>query len=244
MSTESLLKHARAQIGYVEKPVNRTKYGRQFGMDGVFWCMQFVWACFENSGNKGLVPKTASTRTLFHAAKRGDHGLQFLPQTATPRPGDLVEYDMGGPEPVNHIGIVERVLPGGRFVAIEGNTGGKGLDGQRNGGMVTRKARDRSRVVNFVRPKLTGGVRGGGPPPFPGRVIKRGATGPNVKRIQARLNQLGKGKHGVLNGRPLKVNGIFGGETVMVVKVFQKHRGLEDDGEVGEKTWPKLFPGS
>lgn len=241
MSTESLLRHARAQIGYVEKPVNRTKYGRQFGMDGVFWCMQFVWACFENSGNRGLVPKTASTRTLFHAAKRGDHGLQFLPRSATPRPGDLVEYDMGGVEPVNHIGIVERVLPGGRFIAIEGNTGGRGLDGERNGGMVTRKARDRSRVVNFVRPRLAGGAPRGGAPAFPGRVIKRGDRGPNVKRIQARLNQVGKGKHGVLNGRALKVNGIFGGETTMVVKVFQKHRGLEADGQVGPKTWSKLF---
>jgi hypothetical protein len=242
MSTESLIKHARSQIGYVEKPVNRTKYGRQFGMDGVFWCMIFVWACFENSGNKGLVPKTASTRTLFAAAKRGDHGMKFLPSSATPKPGDLVEYDMGGPSPVNHIGIVERVHPDGRFTAIEGNTGGKGLDGQRNGGMVTRKVRDRRRVVNFVRPTLSGGVPGGGPPPFPGKVIKRGAKGPDVKRIQARLNQIGKGKHGTLGGKPLQVNGIFGSDTEKVVKSFQKHRPpLVVDGEVGKQTWTRLI---
>src|SRR5215218_7282192 len=105
MSRESLLKYARSQIGYVERPVNRNKYGRQFGMDGVFWCMQFVWACFENSGNHGLVPKTASTRALLAAAKRDDIGMKFMPGNASPMPGDLVEFDMGKPEPVNHVGI-------------------------------------------------------------------------------------------------------------------------------------------
>ena len=61
MTRSSLLKYARSQIGYVEQPVNRTKYGRQFGQDGIFWCMAFVWCCFENSDNKGLVIRTAST---------------------------------------------------------------------------------------------------------------------------------------------------------------------------------------
>jgi hypothetical protein len=242
MSRESLLKHARAQIGYVEKPVNRTKYGRQFGLDPELWCMMFVWACFQNSGNGGLVPKTASTRALRNAARNGDLGMQFLPKSATPRPGDLVEFDMGGPPPVNHVGIVERVLPDGRIVAIEGNTGGRGPDGQRNGGIVARKVRGREKIVNFVRPRLAGGGAAGGPPGFSGKVLKRGARGPDVKRIQARLNQLGGGKHGVLHGRALKVHGIYGGETAMVVKVFQQHRGLVDDGEVGEKTWRRLFP--
>jgi Putative peptidoglycan binding domain/CHAP domain len=243
MSRQSLLQHARAQIGYVEQPVNRTKYGRQFGMDGVFWCMQFVWACFENSGNRGLVPKTASTRALFAAAKRGDIGMKFMPATGTPIPGDLVEFDMGGPEPVNHIGIVERLLPDGRLVCIEGNTGGRGPDGERNGGMVARKNRSRGQVVNFVRPRFAsdGGVPPPGRPRFPGTVIKRGAQGETVKRIQARLNAIGKGRHHVLGGKPIPVGGHFGPKTEMVVKVFQKNRGLLDDGEVGRDTWARLF---
>jgi hypothetical protein len=245
MSRESLLKYARSQIGYVEKPVNRNKYGRQFGMDGVFWCMQFVWACFENSGNHGLVPKTASTRTLFSAAKRGDIGMKFLPRDATPAPGDLVEFDMGMPDPVNHIGIVEQVLAGGRLICIEGNTGGVGPDGERNGGMVARKNRSRTHVVNFVRPRFTpaGTVKVKIPPapPFPGRIIKRGAEGPVVKQIQARLNVFGRGKHGALGGKALAVDGDFGPNTEKVVKVFQANRQLKNDGEVGPITWGRLF---
>lgn len=31
------------EIGAVEQSGNRQKYGKAYGMDGVYWCMQFVW---------------------------------------------------------------------------------------------------------------------------------------------------------------------------------------------------------
>jgi len=243
MSREGLLTYARSQIGYVERPGNVNKYGRQFGTDGVFWCMQFVWACFENSSNHGLVPKTASTRDLFHAAQRGDRGMTFMPRSATPMPGDLVEYDMGSPEPVNHIGIVEKVLADGRLICIEGNTGGRGPDGERNGGMVARKNRGRTTVVNFVRPAFTadGNLHTPPTPRFPGKILRRGASGAVVKQIQARLNVVGRGRHSVLGGKPLPVGGHFGPMTDKVVRSFQKQHHLEVDGKVGPLTWAQLF---
>jgi hypothetical protein len=244
MTRSSLLRYARSQIGYVERPVNRTKYGRQFGQDGIFWCMAFVWCCFENSDNKGLVIKTASTRELYHAARRGDRRLQWLPPNAKAEGGYLAEFRFGNqPRPVNHIGIVERQLPDGRLVCIEGNTGGRGPGGERNGGMVARKIRDRRHLVNFVRPNFTGtdAVRTPGPPGFPGAIIRLGATGRAVRQIQARLNTLAKGKHAVLGGQPLAVDGEFGPKTNRVVKAFQQRHQLTVDGEVGPKTWDKLF---
>lgn len=244
MTRSSLLRYARSQIGYVERPVNRTKFGRQFGQDGIFWCMAFVWACFENSDNKGLVIKTASTRELYHAARRGDRRMKWLAGNADVKAGDLVEFHMGGSlRPVNHIGIVERRLPDGRLVCIEGNTGGRGPGGERNGGMVARKIRDRRHVVNFVRPNFTGAdvVQTPGPPGFPGTIIRAGATGRAVRQIQARLNTLAKGRHAVLGGEPLDVDGEFGPKTDRVVKAFQQRHQLTVDGEVGPKTWDKLF---
>jgi hypothetical protein len=244
MTRSSLLKYARSQIGYVERPVNRTKYGRQFGQDGIFWCMAFVWCCFENSDNKRLVIKTASTRELYHAAKRGDRRMQWLSPNAAAKAGDLVEFHMGGNlRPVNHIGIVERQLPDGRLVCIEGNTGGRGPGGERNGGMVARKIRNRRHVVNFVRPNFTGTdvVKTPGPPSYPGRIIQLGATGRAVRQIQARLNTLAKGKHAVLRSEPLVVDGEFGPNTDRVVRAFQQRHQLTVDGEVGPKTWEKLF---
>jgi CHAP domain len=169
MTSSSLLRYARSQIGYVERPVNRTKFGRQFGQDGILWCLAFVWCCFENSDNNGLVIKTASTRELYHVARRGDRRMKWLAGNADAKAGDLVEFHMGGNlRPVNHIGIVERQLPDGRLVCIEGNTGGRGPGGERNGGMVARKIRDRRHPPGAVplpcrvpgRPPL-GGVRPG-----------------------------------------------------------------------------------
>jgi hypothetical protein len=250
MSVDALLTYARSQIGYVEKPTNRTKYGRQFGADGVFWCMQFVWACFENSGNHGLVPKTASTRDLYARAQAGHLGMEWRKATAPPRPGDLVEYFMGGKlKPVNHIGIVEAVS-GGRIICIEGNTGGRGPDGERNGGMVARKNRDLSKVVNFVRPQFPGGAAPAGhavgarpgPPPYGGQVIKRGSTDkPAVRQVQARLNTIYKGRIAACDGKPLPATGGFGDRTEKTVRAFQQLRGLKVDGEVGRKTWTALF---
>jgi hypothetical protein len=244
MTRSLLLKYARSQIGYVERPVNRTKYGRQYGMDGIFWCMAFVWCCFENSDNKGLIIKTASTRELYHAAKRGDRHMTWLGPDATPMPGDLVEMRMGDqPKPVNHIGLFERRLPDGRLVCIEGNTGGRGPGGERNGGMVARKIRDRRHVVNFVRPNFTGPevVPTPGPPSFPGQIIRLGSKGRAVKQVQARLNTLAKGKHAVLGGKRLEVDGEVGPKTGKVVRAFQQRHQLTVDGEVGPRTWAKLF---
>ena len=249
MSVDALLRYASSQIGYVETPTNRNKYGRQFGTDGVFWCMQFVWACFENSGNAGLVPKTASTRDLYARARKGHLGMEWLPRTASVRPGDVVLFDMGGPEPVNHVGIVAAVS-GGRIVCIEGNTGGRGPNGERNGGMVARKSRDLSKVVNFVRPKFPASgaavhsavVAHPKPPPFPGRVIKHGERDKAVVRqIQARLNVVFKGRIAANGNRPFKGSGDFGDITERAVKDFQRGHGLDDDGKVGKLTWGKLF---
>ena len=65
-------------------------------------------------------------------------------------------------------------------------------------------------------------------------VFRRGSFGPEVKRIQTRLRDLG------FYRGPL--DGDFGGGTESAVKAFQKKEGLGNDGEVGAKTWARLFP--
>ena len=65
--------------------------------------------------------------------------------------------------------------------------------------------------------------------------VKRGAKGNITKLIQERLN--GVGFH-------ISVDGIFGGGTENAVKVFQKNRGLSQDGIVGRNTWNWLLRGT
>jgi hypothetical protein len=81
---------------------------------------------------------------------------------------------------------------------------------------------------------------GGQPLPFPGRVIKAGATDRTiVLTLQRRLNAVGCG--------PIEENGTFDPQTEDAVKLFQgrfpdtEGLPLEVDGQVGPITWAALF---
>lgn len=68
------------------------------------------------------------------------------------------------------------------------------------------------------------------------RELHQGNKGDDVKLVQSKLIELGYLKD--------KADGIFGKKTLAAVKAFQKDKGLTVDGEVGKKTWNKLFPTS
>lgn len=64
------------------------------------------------------------------------------------------------------------------------------------------------------------------------KVLKRGMTGQQVKELQTQLNKF---------GYKLVVDGSFGALTEGAVKDFQRSRGLQVDGLVGEQTRKALF---
>jgi len=69
--------------------------------------------------------------------------------------------------------------------------------------------------------------------PYPGKAIRYGQSGPDVKEMQLRL--------AVLGYSPLTSDGVFGPKTLSIVKVFQTQRNLEADGIIGRLTWTQLF---
>lgn len=79
---------------------------------------------------------------------------------------------------------------------------------------------------NFVKPNG---------PAYPGYYIIKGQISEDVRKLQARLIQLGYscGSKGA--------DSIFGNGTYNAVIAFQKANGLSADGIVGPKTWEKLF---
>jgi hypothetical protein len=152
VTAAAVLEVARRELGTVESPhgSNRTKYGQAYGWNGVAWCAIFCWYVFGRAGVAPLIPKSASTVVMrdWYRARGQWH-------TSNPQPGDLVFFKFpGNNNPVNHIGIVEGVEPGGTLVVIEGNTAGTASGDQRNGGMVARKRR-MSNIVGFARPAYT-----------------------------------------------------------------------------------------
>lgn len=68
------------------------------------------------------------------------------------------------------------------------------------------------------------------------RVLRKGSTGADVKRLQSELNRVFPG----YPGPRLIVDGDFGAATEKNVKEFQRRAGLSDDGVVGPKTRARL----
>lgn len=63
--------------------------------------------------------------------------------------------------------------------------------------------------------------------PYPGRYIKRGSTGPDVRAVQSVV--------GVVR------DGVFGPKTERAVKVWQHEHRIAADGVVGPVTWGRMF---
>jgi hypothetical protein len=137
---------AEAEIGYREKPVNRTKYGVAFGMDGVYWCGIFTWWVWKRAGVDlrtllGCRPESAESMRAAFAR----HGALHT----TPAVGDIVFFHFPHETyGANHVGPVVTAVHGQYDVeTIEGNTNGAGY---RDGGGVMAKRR-RASIVGYGR---------------------------------------------------------------------------------------------
>ena len=76
-----------------------------------------------------------------------------------------------------------------------------------------------------------------GGPAFPGTLLREGARGDDVRRVQTWLNSVRSRVPGIPQ---LTVDGIFGPITQGAVTAFQRHFDLTPDGIVGPITWGAL----
>lgn len=143
---EKVVEIAKKEIGYIENPGNKTKYGEWFGLNGLPWCGIFVSWCFAMAGiqlpNIGFKKGFAGVQFAF------DYFNNMKRITLSPNPGDIVLYDFDKNGRYDHTGIFVRwVEYQKRFEAIEGNTSTKS---QRNGGSVMLRVRNNN-SVKFVK---------------------------------------------------------------------------------------------
>lgn len=73
---------------------------------------------------------------------------------------------------------------------------------------------------------------------YPGRLIRRGTTGPSVVTIQTELNRISQNYPAI--PKIPTVDGIFGSRTEAAVRRFQEIFNLTADGIVGPATWYAL----
>ncbi|WUI02118.1 peptidoglycan-binding protein [Spirillospora sp. NBC_00431] len=239
----AMLAEARRSLGVRGRPNYITKdYANRHG--NVFlaaaWCDMAITYWARQSGNTSAVlPGGDRAYTPWHAddfrkAGRWHPGTSANVNAA--KPGDIVFFDWGYSDSISridHVGVVERALGGGRVQTIEGNTGDACL----------RRVRSASVIAGYGRPAYSGGPVGGSGGSSASSwmedmmrdlpLLKRGAKGEHVQSVQALL---------IARSHPeVKVDGDFGPATEAAVKAVQKWGGVTADGEVGPRTWPVLL---
>lgn len=226
---------ARAERGTTESPAgsNRQKYGKAYGFDGVPWCAIYLSVILAQVGNRSGY-RFASTAASVAWARRAGR----LRSVSDARAGDIV-VRLYTPT-TGHTGLVV-ANEGGTLVTVEGNTSG-GND--RDGGSVQERRRssswwgycigmDYDGAASSPPPPAPGHEHPTSGPPFPGRVLRRGVQGADVRTWQQKMKDRGWSR--------MAVDGDYGPTSADLCTQFQREKGLEADGEVGNLTWTATF---
>lgn len=232
MSAAGMIAEARKSLGMAGRPNTITReYASRHGSEFLkaSWCDMAVTYWARHSGNASAVlPGGDRAYTVWHAQDFQKAGRWHSGTTASvnqAKPGDIVFFDWGATNSVgaiDHVGVVEKVLGGGRLQTIEGNTSDS----------VRRRVRDSSVIAGYGRPAYGGG----------------NWTEDMVKKLPE-LNKGDSGEHvetlqGLLLARShpeVGMTGKFDDATEKAVKAMQRWGGVDDDGIVGPKTWPVLL---
>lgn len=71
-----------------------------------------------------------------------------------------------------------------------------------------------------------------GAPAWPGRYLRKGVVGADVRQYQTRAKE---------RGWNIVVDGHFGPKMDAMTRAYQREKGLDDDGVVGRLTWDSIF---
>lgn len=231
-----MLAQARKSLGVSGRPNAITReYASRHGNEylSASWCDMAVTYWARHSDNAGAVlPKGDRAYTVWHAEDFQKAGRWHAGTTANvnaARPGDVVFFDWGATNSVgaiDHVGVIEKVLGGGRVQTIEGNTSDACM----------RRVRASSVIAGYGRPAYSGGSSA--PDWMEAMVQKlpmldRGDTGEHVESLQGLL---------IARSHPeVHVTGKFDAVTERAVRAVQEWGGVTADGVVGPKTWPVLL---
>ncbi|TDD95845.1 CHAP domain-containing protein [Actinomadura rubrisoli] len=142
----AMLAQARKSIGMSGRPNTITReYAGRHGDEFLraSWCDMAVTYWARHSGNAGAVLLAGDRAyTVWHAEDFQKAGRWHSGTTAEvnrAKPGDIVFFDWGTSDSlgaIDHVGVVEKALGGGRVQTIEGNTSDKCLRRVRGAGTI------------------------------------------------------------------------------------------------------------
>ena len=143
-----------AALKVKEVPVNKTKYGHWYGLDGQPWCAMFVSWVFNQAGLVSLInqsPKGYAGCESFEAWAKKNKMSVPVKDVQT---GDILLFDFNKEGKSIHTGIAIGYNVHTHLIdTVEGNTAGNQSGSQANGDGVYIKHRAPSTVRVVVRPK-------------------------------------------------------------------------------------------
>ncbi|MEW2355833.1 CHAP domain-containing protein [Spirillospora sp. NPDC029432] len=232
-SAGGMLREARKSLGMSGRPNRITKaYAKKHGNEFLKapWCnMAITYWARKSENTDAVLPGGDRAYTVAHAQdfKKADRWYKgTTANTNRAKPGWIVFFDWGSSNSIgaiDHVGVVEKVLGGGRVQTIEGNTGNA----------CKRRVRSSSVIAGFGRPAYgssnwTEDIVDKLP------TLRKGAEGEHVQTLRALLMAR---SHPEIDG----VDGPFDTKVELAVRALQLWGKVEPDGVVGPKTWPVLL---
>ncbi|MES9542887.1 peptidoglycan-binding protein [Actinomadura sp. NPDC000600] len=231
MTAVKMVAEARSTIGMSGRPnpITReyaSRHGDEYLRAG--WCDMAVTYWARHSGNaKAVLPAGDRAYTVWHARdfqRIGRWHSGTVENVNAAKPGDIVFFDWGGTDDISaidHVGLVEFSLGGGRLQAIEGNTDDA----------VKRRIRGAADIAGYGRPAYDDDWTEKMVRNLP--MLARGDTGEDVETMQGLL---------LARSHPeVSISGTFDATTEAAVKAVQRWGRVDDDGIVGPLTWPVLL---
>lgn len=196
------------------------------------WCdMAVTWWARRSGNAPAVLPKGDRAFTIWHAEDFQKVDRWYTGTTANvdkAKPGDIVFFDWGQGNNVgaiDHVGVIEKALGGGRVVCIEGNTSDQCL----------RRVRSASVIAGYGRPAYDTASTppkkpGSTAPRWPGRDLTQPPVmrGDDVRIWQTQMRR---------RGWSVVVDGTYGPASEQVCRAFQDEKDLGVDGVVGPRTW-------
>lgn len=184
MSAAGMLAAARRSLGLAGRPnyITRDYAGRHgAAFLRAEWCdMAVTYWARRSSNARAVLPGGDRAYTVWHAQDFQRAGRWFTGTAANvnrARPGDIVFFDWSGSDSIgaiDHVGVVEKALGGGRVQTIEANTGDA----------CKRRVRSAGVIAGYGRPDYSGAATASASQEDPLIGLKEGDKGEAVVAAQ------------------------------------------------------------
>lgn len=155
---------------------NRTRWGRQYGEDGVAWCVIFNWCMYQDTGLAGIVPKTNNVTAFSTWARQRGQWSEY------PSLGAWMNWRDGQHTEIV-VGFTETTV-----TTKGGNTLPAGGDGGQGRGVYTHTyRRTDARITGYLAPRFPDGR----PPSADPRDPRPVAAAPSLDLLEEEMKVLG-----------------------------------------------------